>query len=106
MNVEQRRRVRWRVPWLAALVAGAPAAALGLLSPAPAWAQTIGVATLSGKIIDANSKAPAADAVVTVTSPALQGEQTVVTDGSGFYRLPNLPPGDYTVRVEADKHHP
>jgi hypothetical protein len=32
--------------------------------------------------------------VVTVTSPALQGEQTVVTDKSGAYRIPNLPPGD------------
>jgi hypothetical protein len=78
--------------------------ALGLLSTTPAWAQTIGVATLSGKVVDTQSKAPLADAVVTVTSPALQGEQTVVTDSSGFYRVPNLPPGDYTVRVEADRY--
>jgi hypothetical protein len=106
MNVEQRRRVLWRVPWLAALVTGAPAVALSLLSTTPAWAQTIGVATLSGKVVSAESKAPAADAVVTVTSPSLQGEQTVVTDSSGFYRIPNLPPGDYTVRVEADQHKP
>lgn len=104
MNVEQRRRVLWRVPWLAALVSGAPAVALGLLSTTPAWAQTIGVATLSGKVVDTQSKAPLADAVVTVTSPALQGEQTVVTDSSGFYRVPNLPAGDYTVRVEADRY--
>jgi carboxypeptidase family protein/TonB-dependent receptor-like protein len=104
MNVEQRRRVLWRVPWLAALVTGAPTIALSLLSTTPAWAQTIGVATLSGKVVDTQSKAPVADAVVTVTSPALQGEQTVVTDGSGFYRVPNLPPGDYTLRVEADRY--
>ncbi|HEU4412007.1 MAG TPA: TonB-dependent receptor [Polyangiaceae bacterium] len=78
--------------------------ALSLLSTTPAWAQTIGVATLSGKVVDTQSKAPIADAVVTVTSPALQGEQTVVTDGSGFYRIPNLPPGDYTLRVEADRY--
>jgi hypothetical protein len=74
------------------------------LSTTPAWAQTIGVATLSGKVVDTQSKAPLADAVVTVTSPSLQGEQTVVTDSSGFYRVPNLPPGDYTVRVEADRY--
>ncbi len=104
MNVEQRRRVLWRVPWLAALVTGAPTVALSLLSTTPAWAQTIGVATLSGKVVDTQSKAPLADAVVTVTSPQLQGEQTVVTDGSGFYRVPNLPPGDYTLRVEADRY--
>jgi carboxypeptidase family protein/TonB-dependent receptor-like protein len=106
MNVEQRRRVLWRVPWLAALVTGAPAVALSLLSTTPAWSQTIGVATLSGKVVDTQSKAPVADAVVTVTSPALQGEQTVVTDGSGFYRIPNLPPGDYTVSVQSDAFHP
>ncbi|HEU4408802.1 MAG TPA: TonB-dependent receptor [Polyangiaceae bacterium] len=87
---------------MAALLAGAPPVALTLLLSTPAWAQTIGVATLSGKVVDTSSKAPLADAVVTVTSAALQGEQTVVTDGSGFYRIPNLPPGDYTLRVDAD----
>jgi carboxypeptidase family protein/TonB-dependent receptor-like protein len=107
MNVEQRRRGRWRASCrLAALLVGAPSAALPLLWSAPAGAQTIGTATLSGKAIDAATKAPLADAVVTVTSPALQGEQTVVTDGSGFYRIPNLPPGDYTLRVDGDRYHP
>jgi carboxypeptidase family protein/TonB-dependent receptor-like protein len=95
----------WRLPWLAAL--GASAGALALTqSPSPAWAQTIGVATLSGKVFDTSTKAPLADTVVTVTSPALQGEQTVVTDGTGFYRIPNLPPGDYTLRVEGDRYRP
>ena len=37
---------------------------------------------------------PIADVVVTATSPKLQGEQTVVTDASGQYRIPQLPPGD------------
>ncbi len=100
MNVEQRRRVLWRVPWLAALVTGAPAAALSLFSAAPAWGQTIGVASLSGKVINADTKAPLGDMVVTVRSPALQGEQTVVTDASGFYRVPNLPPGEYSINVD------
>ncbi|HEU4411149.1 MAG TPA: TonB-dependent receptor [Polyangiaceae bacterium] len=76
------------------------------MSTSPAWAQTIGVATLSGKVVDAQSGAPVPDAVVSVTSPALQGEQTVVSDGSGFYRIPNLPPGDYTLSVQADAHKP
>ena len=39
-----------------------------------------------------------ADAAVVVTSPALQGERTAVTDVNGVYSLPGLPPGTYTVR--------
>src|SRR5262249_13063134 len=31
-------------------------------------------------------------------SPALQGEQTEFTDGSGHYIITELPPGEYTVR--------
>jgi Carboxypeptidase regulatory-like domain/TonB dependent receptor len=64
----------------------------------PAFAQ--GTAVLTGTVRDAASKAPVAEAVVTVTSPALQGEQTVVTDGSGQYRIPNLPPGTYVIRID------
>ena len=38
---------------------------------------------------------------VTITSDALPGgPQTAVTDASGGYRFPNLPPGDYTMTVE------
>ena len=55
---------------------------------------------LTGTIVDTATNKPLADAVVTVTSPALQGEQIVVTDASGAYRIPNLPPGDYTLRVD------
>jgi hypothetical protein len=33
-------------------------------------------------------------------SPALQGSRTAVTDGTGSYRLPLLPPGEYTVTFE------
>jgi hypothetical protein len=76
-----------------------------LAIPIAARAQT-GTSVLQGNVLDAATKAPAADAVVTVTSPALQGEQVVVTDSSGFYRVPNLPPGTYTVRVEKDRYRP
>jgi outer membrane receptor protein involved in Fe transport len=83
----------------AALVAGA-----GLLATAPAEAQ--GTAVLTGTVVDTATKRPLADVVVTVTSPALQGEQTVVTDKSGAYRIPNLPAGDYTLRLEGDAYKP
>jgi outer membrane receptor protein involved in Fe transport len=69
-------------------------------------AAQIGAGTLIGAIVDASSHRPLPDVVVTATSPALQGEQTVVTDSSGSFRIPNLPPGEYTLRYEADTFRP
>ena len=43
-----------------------------------------------------------ADAAVVVTSPALQGERTGITDVNGMYVLPSLPPGTYTLRFAKD----
>lgn len=57
-----------------------------------------------GSVISAVSKQPLADVVITATSPNLQGEQTVVTDNQGNYRIPQLPPGAYTMRFEADAY--
>src|SRR5439155_3399214 len=44
--------------------------------------------------------------IVTVTSPAMQGEQVVVTDSAGFYRIPALPSGVYQLRLEKDGYKP
>jgi hypothetical protein len=66
----------------------------------------IGAGTLIGKVVDAATKKPLVDVVVTATSPALQGEQVVVTDSSGSFRLPNLPPGKYVLRYEGDTYRP
>src|SRR5262245_36827025 len=41
----------------------------------------------------------AAGATVVSTSPALQGEQVVITDGDGQYFVTALPPGVYTLTV-------
>ncbi|WP_437594531.1 TonB-dependent receptor [Sorangium sp. So ce1000] len=76
-----------------------------LLTAYPAFAQT-GNSVLLGRVVDASNKAPVGDVVVTATSPALQGEQMVVTDGTGQYRVPNLPPGDYTLRFEKESYKP
>ncbi|HEY6561425.1 MAG TPA: TonB-dependent receptor, partial [Polyangiaceae bacterium] len=70
-----------------------------------AFAQ-VGSAVLTGKIVDASTKAPVADAVVTVTSPTLQGEQLMVTDATGHYRIPGLPPGEYTIRLDKETYKP
>ncbi|HRI67972.1 MAG TPA: TonB-dependent receptor [Polyangium sp.] len=69
---------------------------------APAYAQ--GTSVVTGVVRDASTKAPIKDAIVTVTSPALQGEQIVLTDSAGQYRIPNLPPGTYTLHLEADSY--
>lgn len=69
-------------------------------------AEAQGNSVITGTVRDASSGAPAADVVVTVTSPALQGEQVVVTDATGLYRLPQLPPGEYTIRLEKETYKP
>ncbi|MCP3139579.1 TonB-dependent receptor [Pyxidicoccus xibeiensis] len=78
--------------------------ALLLWSGAGALAQ--GTSVITGTITSADDKKALADAVVTATSPRLQGEQTVVSDASGLYRLPQLPPGTYTLRVEREGYEP
>ncbi|QSQ28423.1 mucoidy inhibitor MuiA family protein [Pyxidicoccus parkwayensis] len=62
--------------------------------------------TIIGTVIDAQSRQPVPDVVVTATSPNLQGEQTVVTDAQGQYRIPFLPPGVYTLRFEKEQFRP
>jgi hypothetical protein len=41
-------------------------------------------------------------ATITVTSPALQGALSAVTDVNGIYVVRGLPPGEYTITVEMD----
>jgi hypothetical protein len=65
-----------------------------------------GTAVLTGTIVDAATGAPLADAVVTATSPTLQGDELALTDAAGVYRIPNLPPGTYTLRLDRDSYQP
>ncbi|WP_426748706.1 von Willebrand factor type A domain-containing protein [Myxococcus faecalis] len=53
-----------------------------------------------GTVIDVKSRQPLPDVVITATSPSLVGERSAVTDAKGEYRIPQLPPGVYTVRYE------
>jgi outer membrane receptor protein involved in Fe transport len=59
-----------------------------------------------GQVVSADSKKPVGDVVVTATSPNLQGEQVVVTDAQGQYRIPQLPPGVYTLRFDKESFKP
>ena len=75
-----------------------------LLSGFSALAQ--GTSVLLGTVTDASNRKPLEDVVVTATSPSLQGEQTVVTDKTGQYRIPQLPPGLYTLRFDGQGFKP
>ena len=79
---------------------------LGLLLVSRFAPAQLGTGVLIGRVIDASTRQPMPDVVVTATSPAAQGEQVVVTDAGGAFRLPSLPPGTYTLRFEVDRYHP
>jgi outer membrane receptor protein involved in Fe transport len=51
---------------------------------------------IQGRVTD-GSGAPLPGVTVTITGPALQGPRTAVTDTTGEYALPVLPPGKYNV---------
>lgn len=73
-------------------------AALLVLAAAPIAAQTTSGA-LTGTVLD-DTGLPLPGATVTVTSPDLvRGAASAVTDASGAFRFPSLPPSTYTVEV-------
>lgn len=61
---------------------------------------------ITGTVIDSATKQPIADVLVTATAPGLMGEQVVVTDATGQYRIPQLPPSTYTLRFEREAYKP
>jgi hypothetical protein len=73
---------------------------LGLLSAtAGLWAQSFN-ASVRGLVTD-TSKAAVASARVTVTEVSRNLNYTAVSDSSGRYVLPALPPGTYNLKAEA-----
>ena len=72
---------------------------LGLLIPAPIWAQVVG-ATLSGTVTDP-SGAVIPGAQVQVVNTATNVTNTTTTDKSGLYTVPNLTPSTYQVTLTA-----
>jgi hypothetical protein len=65
-----------------------------------------GMAVLVGTVSDSSTGKPVSDSLVTITSPSLQGEEIAVSDETGVYRIPGLPPGVYALRVEAQSFRP
>jgi TonB family protein len=63
-------------------------------------------AILAGRVVDAATQNPLADALVVARSPSLPGEQTVLTDSSGAFEMTFLPPGTYSLAVMRDGFQP
>src|SRR3954452_10233578 len=73
--------------------------ALLLLCSATSSAQGVQTGTIRGTVKDQQGLA-LPGATITATSPALQGERTVVTDTDGAYLFRAIPPGTYNLKVE------
>lgn len=63
----------------------------------PSFAQTTG--SINGTVVD-NTGAVLPGVTVVATSPAQMGLQTTVSNASGVYRFPSLPPGTYALAYE------
>ena len=71
------------------------------VAPTVALGQTqSNAADLQGTVRDATG-AVVTNATVTARNPATNLSRTATTNDDGFYRIVNLPPGDYEVTVEA-----
>ena len=68
----------------------------GLAAASPATAQETG--SISGYTFDATGTA-VAGVTITVTGPQLPGTRTVTTSDNGFFQVPILLPGSYTVKA-------
>ncbi|HRI19607.1 MAG TPA: carboxypeptidase-like regulatory domain-containing protein [Panacibacter sp.] len=60
--------------------------------------------SFTGTVVDASTKKPMTDVVITAKSNGIAGEQKVFTDELGQYKMPALPAGSYTLRFEKDNY--
>jgi len=66
------------------------------------WAQNP-TGTLTGRVTADGAAIPGV--ILTLTSPALQGERAATSTDNGEYIFRFLPPGDYEIRAELDGYH-
>ena len=72
---------------------------------APAWAQGETTSAIVGQVADATG-AVVPDATVTITNQETGLKRTSKTDSGGRFNFPQLKPGTYAVRVEAEGFEP
>ena len=56
----------------------------------------------SGSVKASATKKPLNEAVITLSSPVLEGKKFAVTDSTGNYRISNLPKGTYSITIEME----
>ena len=56
----------------------------------------------SGTVKASATKLPLNEAVVTLSSPILEGKRYAVTDSTGNYKITNLPKGTYSIIIEIE----
>jgi hypothetical protein len=76
-----------------------------LLAPAVAWAQGETTSAILGQVMDPTNAA-VAGANVTIVNRDTGLRRTAKTDDAGRFNFPQLPPGDYLVRAEAQGFEP
>lgn len=72
---------------------------ISLFMAAGLSAQVGQTGSIRGLVLDDES-VPLPGVNVTVSSPSLMGTQTAVTNADGQFRIPSLPPGNYTVALD------
>src|SRR5438874_10018838 len=72
-------------------------AAQHVLAPSSARAQSSTTGAVQGVVTDSKTGDKLPGVTVVITSPAISQTQTAITDESGFYKITELPPGDYRV---------
>ena len=94
-NVSPRRGAAWRLRGALLIL---PSAAVVVAMPQSVEAQ-MQMGQIQGTITNKDNGKPLAGVTVMVTGPALQADQTEITDSSGHYVITQLPSGDnYVVR--------
>lgn len=73
----------------------------GVLSTASCWAQTT-QGIISGSIVNSVTGRPVSGASISYTSTTLAATGTLQSDAGGYYFLPLLSAGTYTIRATAD----
>src|SRR6187200_3527363 len=79
--------------------------AAAAVEPTPVRAQGLQTGVITGTVTSTDGLG-LPGVTVTVSSPALQGTRTTVTDVNGNYVVRGLPPGEYTVATELSGMQP
>lgn len=75
-------------------------ALVALMMPTMLFGQAQTTGSVTGTVVN-DAGAPVADAEVTLTSPAIQGERVTRTSASGQFTARLLPPGQYTATINS-----